>query len=256
MRPRTIRPPPLASIVMGAVAAASCNASTTVATPDPNDAADVVAVVSTTERATPLIGFNTNAHHSIANWTLGWFRDSTAVLLPAVLRYPGGTTANHWDWQTGWFTADSTTPPMFANITPKGTIRAEEFATGADAAGARPLLVVNVQHSTLAYQLAGLAHAASVGVPVELVELGNEHNLSISNQFMPPVTYAVSSPRGPTRSRRTTRARRLPRSEASRRISRHGTTPSSPTRPRSTRSCSTCTWARGTRTACSMRGAR
>jgi len=171
-----------------ALCAASCSPQTV--TGDSNDPSAVVGVLSTTERNTPLIGFNTNAHHSIANWTLGWFRDSTAVLLPAVLRYPGGTTANHWDWQTGWFTADSTTPPSFANITPTGTVRAEEFEPGMNEAGAQPLLVVNVQHSTLTYQLAGLAHAQVVGVPVELVELGNEHNLSISSQFMAPAVYA------------------------------------------------------------------
>jgi hypothetical protein len=150
----------------------------------------LVATLSGTERDTPLIGLNTNAHHSIANWTLGWFRDSTTVLLPVVLRYPGGTTANHWDWQTGWFTADATTPPTFANIQPQGTIRADEFVPGLDAAGAEALLVVNVQHSTLAYQLDGLAHASDVGIPVRLVELGNEHNLTAANQFMAPDVYA------------------------------------------------------------------
>jgi len=170
------------------LASVSCDAPTVLA--DAQDAPVVVGALSPSERDTPLIGFNTNAHHSIANWTLGWFRDSTAVLLPAVLRYPGGTTANHWDWQTGWFTADSTTPPTFANITPTGMVRAEEFRVGMDEAGARPLLVVNVQHSGLAYQLAGLAHAVSVGVPVELVELGNEHNLGAANQFMSPAAYA------------------------------------------------------------------
>jgi hypothetical protein len=170
------------------LAFAGCNDGPTDGGPSSGPA--LVATLTGAERDTPLIGLNTNAHHSVANWTLAWFRDSTAVLLPALLRYPGGTTANHWDWQTGWFTADATTPPTFANIQPQGTIRAEEFKPGLDATGAEALLVINVQHSTLAYQLDGLEHAASVGIPVRLVELGNEHNLSISNQFMPPDVYA------------------------------------------------------------------
>ncbi len=186
---RLLRSSRVPAVAAALLAFAGCDDGTTVIGP-PGPTA-LVATLSGTERDTPLIGFNTNAHHSVANWTLGWFRDSTSVLLPAVLRYPGGTTANHWDWQTGWFTADSTTPPTFANIQPQGTIRAEELEPGLGAAGAEALLVLNIQHSTLAYQLEGLAHADAVGVPVTLVELGNEHNLSISSQFMPPGVYAA-----------------------------------------------------------------
>lgn len=152
-------------------------------------AAAILATVSTPMRPTPRIGFNTNAHHANANWTLGWFRDATASLNPAVLRYPGGTLSNYWDWQTGWFQNSPTTPPANAQQTPRGTIRADEFQPGLAAAAAEPLLVVNVQNSTLSYELQGLAHAQSVGVPVRFVELGNEHNLS-GAQSIPPDTYA------------------------------------------------------------------
>lgn len=157
----------------------------------PPTTAAVTATASST-RTTPLIGLNTNAHHSVANWTLPWFRAATASLLPAVLRYPGGTTANHWDWQTGWFQAAATTPAQFANITPKGTIRADEFQLGLTQADAEALLVINVQHSTLQYEMQGLAHAEAVGVPIHLVELGNEHNIASSFQAMPPETYAAN----------------------------------------------------------------
>jgi len=30
---------------------------------------------------------------------------------PGVLRYPGGTNANYWDWQTGWFQPGPTRGP-------------------------------------------------------------------------------------------------------------------------------------------------
>lgn len=163
-------------------------APTPVPTPVPT-AAGINATLAAAARPTPLIGFNTNAHHSIANWTLPWFRDSTATLNSAVLRYPGGTTANHWDWQTGWFQLAPTTPAQFANITPRGTIRFEELQLGLLAAAAAPLLVLNIQHATLAYELQGLARAVAVGVPVTLVELGNEHNLT-GFQSMDPAVYA------------------------------------------------------------------
>lgn len=157
-----------------------------VAVPDPS----IVATVSALTRRTPLIGFNTNAFHATANWTMAWFRDATASLNPAVLRYPGGTPSNYWDWQTGWFQNSPTTPPQNAQETPRGTIRADEFQLGLAAAAAEPLLVVNIQNSTLSYELQGLAHAQSVGVPVRLVELGNEHNNSTTAQGIPPDTYA------------------------------------------------------------------
>lgn len=150
----------------------------------------IVATASAPARATPLIGFNTNAFHATANWTMAWFRDATASLNPAVLRYPGGTVANYWDWQSGWFQNSPTTPPANAQETPRGTIRADEFRLGLAAAGATPLLVVNIQNSTLSYELQGLAHAQGVGVPVQRVELGNEHNNSTTVQGIPADTYA------------------------------------------------------------------
>ncbi|MDA0196320.1 MAG: hypothetical protein O2951_14970 [Bacteroidetes bacterium] len=74
----------------------------------------------------PLIGFNAVAHHSIANWTQKDFRDSAATLNISVLRHPGGTKANYWDWQTGWFQTGPHVPSSLANIKPIGQNRYEE----------------------------------------------------------------------------------------------------------------------------------
>lgn len=141
-------------------------------------------------RTTPLIGFNTNAHHSIANWKIPAFRDSAASLHPAIYRYPGGTTANYWDWKTGWFQNAPTTPPEFANINPKNTIRAEEFKLGVDAAKTEALFDINFQHSSIEYEVKGLQHAESLGFPIRYIEIGNEHNLKPTNQYIAPEVYA------------------------------------------------------------------
>ncbi len=151
----------------------------------------IIVLQDTLVRSMPLIGFNTNAHHSVANWTIPAFRESTASLRPAILRYPGGTTANHWDWKSGWFQNAPTTPPELANINPKGTIRAEEFKLGTDASKAEGLFNINFQYSTLAYELKGLQHAESLGFAIRYIEIGNEHNLKISNQYIAPEVYAA-----------------------------------------------------------------
>jgi len=155
----------------------------------PSFAQIVDAQLSGAPRATPLIGMNTNAHHTVANWMLPDFVDSVASLNSAILRYPGGTVSNHWDWQTGWFQNSPCTPPNLANINPVGSATPAEFKVGLDASQASALMVVNVQCSDINYQLQGLAHAESVGIPIDYVELGNEHNLTISSQFISPSVY-------------------------------------------------------------------
>jgi hypothetical protein len=162
------------------------------AAPPPHAEAVIVAATAGAARATPLIGFNTNAHMPGANWTVPWFRDSTAKLNSAVLRYPGGTSANHWDWRLGWFQQAPTSPAWTTTIQPRPVVRFEEFLPGLQAAAAEAILVVNVQHSTLQYELEGLAHAGHAGIPVRLAELGNEHNLNNEEgQFIPPDAYAA-----------------------------------------------------------------
>ena len=149
----------------------------------------VTVQLDTFSRPMPLIGFNTNAHHTLSSWKIPAFRDSTVVLRPSILRYPGGTTANYWDWKSGWFQNAPTTPPEYANINPN-TIRAEEFKLGTNAATSEALFVTNFQYSTLAYELQGLQHAESLGFAMKYIELGNEHNLASTSQFITPSVYA------------------------------------------------------------------
>lgn len=156
----------------------------------------VQATLGLINRPTPQIGFNTNAHlpsnyptssYSGANWTQQWFIDSTATIYPEILRYPGGTNSNHWDWVTGWFR------PGYQPPIPPLTIRTDEFKPGVDACNADGVYVVNLETSDAHYEMDGLRHAASIGLSPGLFELGNEHNLPNATfplQYMTSQGYA------------------------------------------------------------------
>ena len=140
----------------------------------------IQAQLSEFSREVPLIGFNTNAHHTTATWTLQTFRDSTAFLSPSILRYPGGSTASYWDWQTGWFMSGTTLPPGLGNLQ-QIPVRPEEFKLGLDASESEGLFVLNIQNSEISYQMDGLRHINSLGINPNYIEIGNEHNLSMDS---------------------------------------------------------------------------
>jgi hypothetical protein len=101
---------------------------------------------------------------------------------PGVIRYPGGTVANYWSWPDGWFQPGKWPgePAKAVNDTPP------VFRTGLAAAGARPLFDLNTvtingaigsatdNPAQLDQQLQALQSAAGDGLPVKMVELGNE----------------------------------------------------------------------------------
>ena len=149
------------------------------------------ATLNSFKRPTPLIGFNGQANFCTGNWANQSWLDSLATLNTALLRFPGGTNANHWDWQTGWYQNAATTPSWVANLTGTCISRADEFKIGMNACNSKALLVINFQHSNIGYQIQGLNYAISKGVPVEKIEMGNEHNIgSSAQQYIPAGTYA------------------------------------------------------------------
>jgi hypothetical protein len=134
------------------------------------------------KRPTPIIGFNGAANFCPATWSNQAFRDSVATLNSEMFRFPGGTNANHWDWQTGWYQNAPSTPTWVANMTNTCIVRADELQLGLTATGAKAVMVTNFQNSNIAYQIQGLNYAASKGVAIEYIEMGNEHNISSSAQ--------------------------------------------------------------------------
>src|SRR6202044_1242840 len=101
---------------------------------------------------------------------------------PGVIRYPGGTVANYWSWPGGWFQpGEWPGEPAKAFNDPLPV-----FGTGVAAAGATPLFDLNTvtingaigsdadNTTMLDQQLQALRSAAGDGLPVKMVELGNE----------------------------------------------------------------------------------
>ena len=102
---------------------------------------------------------------------------------PGVLRYPGGTSANYWDWRQGWFQPGKKWPAE-----PPAPVddMIPVFGVALNAAGSAPMFILNVltyqgavgtdaeNAAMLADQLKFLHAAAAAGMPVKYVELGNE----------------------------------------------------------------------------------
>jgi hypothetical protein len=110
-------------------------------------------------------------------WRDPSFVRAVAGLRPATLRWPGGTVANYWDWERGWFVDGVDLPPHYAHLRVK-VEPFDDFLAAARVAGAVPVFVLNLLHSDLGSQLRMLRHARRAGVPVRYVELGNEYYLS------------------------------------------------------------------------------
>jgi hypothetical protein len=106
------------------------------------------------------------------------------VLDPGTLRYPGGAIANYWVWQTGAVAQPAQTCHSGATKPARVSTYGFTLQTLKDlvtATGTTPIFDLNVLNSTLSDQMAMLHSAATLGIPVRYVELGNEFYLSCSN---------------------------------------------------------------------------
>lgn len=160
----------------------------------------VTGSIGTINRPTPKFGFNgtgyippkPNSDPALniigANWSQQSFIDSVAILAPEIIRFPGGTNSNHWDWKTGWY------KPGYEPSPTALTLRADEFKQGLIASNAEGLFVMNLETSNANYEMNGARYADSLGLNPVLFELGNEHNLNggtaFPNQLMTPSFYS------------------------------------------------------------------
>jgi hypothetical protein len=107
-------------------------------------------------------------------WSDPRFRAAVAALAPQAIRVFGGTTANYWDWRAGTFVRGPHVPAALARARPHVHVTLADWAALARTSRALPVFDLNLVTSTLASQLAMLRAARRVGMPVRLVELGNE----------------------------------------------------------------------------------
>ncbi|QBD75835.1 hypothetical protein EPA93_07375 [Ktedonosporobacter rubrisoli] len=116
------------------------------------------------------MGYNNVPLHSPA-WSNPKVLKVAKQLKAGNIRYPGGTVANYWDWQNGWFLPGA--PRGFLN-SPHGPYRLEDLLIAYKATNAQPIYVLNMLTSDLDTQVAMLRAAQNLGLPVNMVELGNE----------------------------------------------------------------------------------
>jgi hypothetical protein len=96
-------------------------------------------------------------------------RDVITRSMIGSFRFPGGTVANYYDWVNG---QDNRQPAGYGDYT------TANFKLAYDDAGFTPIYVVNMLTGTLQEALDGLQQAANEGLPITMVELGNEFYLS------------------------------------------------------------------------------
>ncbi len=126
------------------------------------------------------LGYNNVPIHS-TSWDNPNAVKAAVQFNPGTLRYPGGTVANFWDWQKGWFLPGA--PNGFLNA-PQSIYRLQELQLAVQATGAIPIYVLNLLTSDLNTQLEMLSTAQSMGLPVQFVELGNEFYLKNPDDYV------------------------------------------------------------------------
>jgi len=106
-------------------------------------------------------------------WNTDW---ADALKLTGVgnIRYPGGTAGNDWDWKLGRSERHQDYSYLPAQVKP-----------AADQAGVTPMWVMNIITRDIQHGLDGLAEAASAGLPIRWVEIGNELYLGRNAELFP-----------------------------------------------------------------------
>jgi hypothetical protein len=139
-------------------------------------------------------GLNGNNLQESLQWDRGDLDSALASLRPGLLRYPGGTIGNYWAWRAGWFQPNGPWPAQTNGdtgqvITPFNNGLAP-YAVGLQRSEAGALFVVNMltvdghlakpidNQRVIDEGVAFLQAAATAGIAVRRIELGNEFYLA------------------------------------------------------------------------------
>ncbi|MBC8265458.1 MAG: hypothetical protein H8E84_00655 [Flavobacteriales bacterium] len=145
----------------------------------------IVLQLDTFSRSVPDVGFNGNTVRG-PSWVDSVFNDSVASMHPDILRYPGATAANFWDWDNGWFFPQSVLDTAITDtiyIMNAGwysfdtiDIRLIRFQEALDQIDSEGLFIMNMMSSNVVIQSQALRNAINDGVVINKVELGSEIN--------------------------------------------------------------------------------
>lgn len=170
-----------------------------------NNSTSLTATLKGEARPLPIYGINGNNSKGPA-WTNKAFRDTAASIRFRMIRYPGGTISDFWDWKAGWFVDSKsdrkleTDPVMMNNLikyqkTPHSPSSIRELKLLVDETNCSVLFTLNMLTRSLDDQIAMLKNAESMGIPVKWVELGNEYNIKRSagrEKYPEPEIYGDS----------------------------------------------------------------
>jgi hypothetical protein len=142
----------------------------------------IKAVLKESPHPLPLYGFNGDNTWG-PSWENNAFRDSAASLNFKVIRYPGGSVGEYWDWRKGWYIDTNLNQQNSALALPAEYRRAKYSPSGlkqlkllVDEAHCEVIFTLNMVTKDLDDQLEMLQNARGFGIPIKWVELGNEFN--------------------------------------------------------------------------------
>ncbi|MGL4884436.1 MAG: hypothetical protein ACRC8K_25790, partial [Waterburya sp.] len=130
--------------------------------------------------------FNVNSL-LVKSWSNPEFQQAVRQVNPKLLRIPGGTESNYWDWQKGGLVknvreAMAGYPINFRNKDLKyDASKLEDLQGGIKETNTEPIFVLNLATSSLESQLEMLRTARNLGMSVKYIELGNEFYFDVSN---------------------------------------------------------------------------
>ncbi len=143
-----------------------------------------------TRRARPvnrlLYGFNTNLSAGRVSYGSPTIHRGVSQLRPGVLRFPGGTIGNWYQWRTDDFAGHPAYAPAFARATQRFRAEGRRYGFEDYVALVRrydiePIIMVNILSQSPEDAAAWFAHMKQIKFSVRFCELGNEIYLRQQN---------------------------------------------------------------------------
>lgn len=158
-----------------------------------------VVTTSNISRPVPKVGHMLN-YLTKPSWGNQSFIDSVQKLNLQLIRYPGGTESQYFDWQTGrsvpasLWTNGTLFNHSYIGTAPHISYPLSKLHYFYQQTGIKPLFCLNMLTKTLSNQIQMLQTAASLGIPVHYIELGNELYFNVTdftNKYPNPIDYVL-----------------------------------------------------------------
>lgn len=159
----------------------------------------VTVTKSNFSRPIPKIGHMLN-YLTKPSWRNRSFIDSVKALNLELIRFPGGTESQYFDWQTGrsvpasLWTNGTLFSHSFIGTVPHVSYPLTELLYFYQQTGIKPIFCLNLLTKNLANQVLMLQTAHGLGIPVEYIELGNElyfEDIDFTNKYSNPIDYVL-----------------------------------------------------------------